>query len=112
MNNFRNVLLISAVVILACGVAFALNVSFTVEVIDGNNGNPVAGADVSLTATGTGPGIFPAPLHQQTNGDGVAVFPSVPEGQYSMVVVADGYTTYSEVVTIGANKRRRQIAVF
>ena len=108
MNNFRNVLLISAVVILACGVAFALNVSFTVEVVDGNNGNPVAGADVSLAATG----ISPAVLHQQTNGDGVAVFPSVPEGQYSMVVVADGYTTYSEVVTIGANKRRRSIAVF
>jgi len=72
-------------------------VTITIKVVD-NQGNPVSGADVTLTPAAFTP-CLPGPVQGVTNSQGTVTF-VVPPGTYSVTISKNGVTsTYTINIT-------------
>ena len=105
--TFRGVLrqraLLTAIVLIACGSAWAQTTGTLLGVVSDPNGAVIPSATVRVTNTDTG---FTANV--VSNSEGSYLIPLLPIGHYSIVVEAGGFRTFKEsgvVVPVAQNIR-------
>ncbi len=86
---------------------YAIAADFAINVVDGETGEPIAGACVTMDHLTTSQFFT-----EYTNAEGDAYFTDIPSGAYLLTITADGYQPYTEQMYVedgeGFDKKKRK----